>query len=177
MFLGLWCSSMYFFGMSGIEKCVLQLCSSWCFSVQRHEGFSVVVPVQISMLFTITPYNTIESPWKYFVPLPRSNICILAIRLEVMLLLLWNVWKFGSKSALDGKTWNQPWSFKVVSFGQRQLTAVSHRFRRRHWTGWKCLVDNIVKDSMFCSVSFGFKLCRRFLSCATLPWKAFEIGQ
>lgn len=169
MFLG-----VYFFGMSGIEKCGLQLCSSWCFSVQRHGGFSVVVPIQISLLFTITHYNTIESPWKYFVPLPRSNICILAIHLEVVLLL--NVWKFDSKSAHDGKTWNQPWSFKVVSFGQRQQTAVSHCFRRRHWTGWNCPVDNIVKD-MFCSVSFGFKLCRHFLSCVTLPWKAFEIRQ
>lgn len=72
--------------MSGIEKYGLQLCSSSCFSVQRHWGFSIVVPIQISLLLTITHYNTTESPRKYFAPLPRSNICILATPLEVMLL-------------------------------------------------------------------------------------------
>lgn len=92
------CISLETLFMTGIEKCGLQLCFSWCFSVQRHGSFSVVVPIQISLLFTITHYNTIKSPQKYFVPLPRSNICILATLLEIV--LLWNVWKFCSKSAL-----------------------------------------------------------------------------
>lgn len=104
MFLRVCYSSIYFFGvsvsMSGVEKCGLQLSSSSRFSVQRHWGFSIVVPIQISLLFTITHYNTIKSPRKYFAPLPRSNTCIFAIHLEVVLLLSWNVWKCGSKSAL-----------------------------------------------------------------------------
>lgn len=173
----MWYSRIYFFGgsicMSGVEKCGLQLCSNSCFSVQRHWGFSIMVLIQVSLPFTVTHDNTIMSTWKYCVPLPRFKYlytccilgCLVAVALEHIKMSFW--------VCCNGKTWNHLWSLKVVSFGQRQLTAVSHLFRKRHWIGWKCLVGNIIMDNMFRWVSFRFKLCRCFLSCVSLSWYAF----
>lgn len=160
--------------MNGVEKCGLQLCSSSCFSLQSHWGFSIVMLIQIILLFTIAHYNAIMSAWKYCVPLPRLRYlctchilgCLVAVAMECI--------KMRFRVCSPGKTWNQLWSLEVVSFGQRQLVAVSHLFRKRHWIGWKCLGGNIIMDKLFCWVSLSF-MCH-VSPCLDMLSKSSTVG-
>lgn len=73
------------------RKCRLWLYSCSRFSVQTHWGFSIAVLIQISLLFTITCNTTIACRKGAMTPCQDSDICILAIYVDALLLLPWNV--------------------------------------------------------------------------------------
>lgn len=73
------------------RKCRLWLYSCSCFSVQRHWGFSIAVLIQISLPFTVTRNTTVACRKGAMTPCQDSGLCILAVYVDALLLLPWNI--------------------------------------------------------------------------------------